>query len=86
VMGAAGAARIIHRREIQSARDPEAVLAEKTAEYERTFNNPYGAAARGFVDDVIEAARTRPMLIRALGLLASKQETRPVRKHGNVPL
>ncbi len=86
VMGAAGAARIIHRREIQSARDPETVLVEKTAEYERTFNNPYGAAARGFVDDVIEAARTRPMLIRALGLLASKQETRPVRKHGNVPL
>jgi propionyl-CoA carboxylase beta chain len=86
VMGAAGAARIIHRREIQSADDPAAVEAQKTAEYEETFNNPYRAAERGYVDDVIEARRTRPALIRALSLLASKHEERPVRKHGNIPL
>lgn len=86
VMGAAGAAKIIHRREIAEADDPAAVEARKTAEYEETFNNPYKAAARGFVDDVIEASKTRPTLIRALDLLATKHEERPVRKHGNIPL
>jgi propionyl-CoA carboxylase beta chain len=86
VMGAAGAAQIIHRREIQGAKDPAAALAAKTAEYEATFNNPYRAAARGFVDDVIEASRTRPTLIRALELLRTKVEERPQRKHGNIPL
>ena len=86
VMGAAGAAKIIHRREIEKASDPKAMEAQKTAEYEATFNNPYKAAARGFVDDVIEASRTRPMLIRSLELLKSKHEERPVRKHGNIPL
>ena len=86
VMGASGAAKIIHRREIGAADDPAAVEAEKTAEYEATFNNPYKAAARGFIDDVIEASRTRPMLIRSLELLKTKNETRPVRKHGNIPL
>ena len=86
VMGAAGAAKIIHRREIQASDDPAAMEAEKTAEYEETFNNPYRAAARGFVDDVIEARDTRPLLIRSLELLRSKQEARPARKHGNIPL
>jgi propionyl-CoA carboxylase beta chain len=86
VMGAAGAAQIIHRREIAAARDPAAALKEKTAEYEATFNNPYRAAARGYVDDVIEASRTRPVLIRALELLKTKHEERPLRKHGNIPL
>lgn len=86
VMGAAGAAKIIHRRAIQAAADPAACEAEKTAEYERTFNNPYKAAERGFLDDVIEASRTRPYLIRALELLKTKHENRPVRKHGNIPL
>ena len=86
VMGAAGAARIIHRKEIKAADDPAAVEAQKTAEYEDTFNNPYLAAARGFVDDVIEARTTRPTLIRALELLRTKVETRPTRKHGNIPL
>jgi propionyl-CoA carboxylase beta chain len=86
VMGAAGAARIIHRREIQAAADPAAMEAAKTREYEETFNNPYMAAARGFIDDVIEARTTRPALIRALSLLASKVEARPGRKHGNIPL
>jgi len=86
VMGAAGAAKIIHRREILAADDPAAVEAQRTREYEETFNDPYGAAARGFVDDVIEAPETRPYLIRALELLKTKHEERPVRKHGNIPL
>jgi len=86
VMGAAGAAKIIHRREIESAADPAAMEAQKTAEYEVNFNNPYKAAARGFVDDVIQASETRPMLIRSLELLKTKHEDRPLRKHGNIPL
>jgi propionyl-CoA carboxylase beta chain len=86
VMGAAGAAKIIYRREIDKAADKAAVEAQKTAEYERLFNNPYKAAARGFVDDVVEAGKTRPMLIRALELLKTKHERRPARKHGNIPL
>ena len=86
VMGAAGAARILYKREIESAPDPAAAEAQRTAEYERLFNHPYRAAERGFVDDVIEASRTRPYLIRALELLRSKHEEKPVRKHGNIPL
>ena len=86
VMGAAGAARIIHRRDIAAADDPEQEEAKRTQEYEDTFNNPYKAAARGFVDDVIEAHTTRPYLIRSLELLRSKHEEKPVRKHGNIPL
>jgi propionyl-CoA carboxylase beta chain len=86
VMGAAGAARIIHRREINGASDPVAMEAQRTAEYEETFNNPYLAAERGYIDDVIEAHTTRPALIRALEMLKSKVETRPTRKHGNLPL
>jgi propionyl-CoA carboxylase beta chain len=86
VMGAAGAAKIIHRREILEADDSVAKEAEKAAEYEAKFNNPYRAAARGYVDDVIEARDTRPQLIRALELLRSKHEHRPDRRHGNIPL
>ena len=86
VMGASGAARIIHRREIQGAEDPAAVEKQRTEEYEGTFNNPFMAAARGFVDDVIEARTTRPQLIRALELLHSKVVHHPTRKHGNIPL
>jgi len=86
VMGAAGAAKIIHKREIEKSADPKATEAQKAAEYETTFNNPYKAAARGFVDDVVEASRTRPLLIRSLELLKTKHEEKPVRKHGNIPL
>jgi acetyl-CoA carboxylase carboxyltransferase component len=86
VMGAAGAAKIIHRREILAADDPVALEKQRTDEYEETFNNPYFAAGRGFVDDVIEARKTRPYLIRSLNLLKGKHEEKPVRKHGNVPL
>jgi acetyl-CoA carboxylase carboxyltransferase component len=86
VMGAAGASKILYRREIEKASDPKALEAQKTAEYETTFNNPYKAAARGFLDDVIEPHTTRPLLIRSLELLKTKHEERPVRKHGNIPL
>jgi len=86
VMGAAGAVKILFRREIAAADDPAAFEAQKTAEYEATFNNPYKAAGRGFLDDVIEARRTRPYLIRSLELLKTKHEERPLRKHGNIPL
>ncbi|MFT5291329.1 MAG: propionyl-CoA carboxylase beta chain [Planctomycetota bacterium] len=86
VMGAAGAARIIHRREIGAADDPAAKEALRTEEYEERFSNPYRAAERGFIDDVIEPRKTRPTLIRALDLLRTKVEEAPLRKHGNVPL
>ena len=86
VMGAAGASKIIHRRAIAAAEDPAAVEAEKTAEYEEAFGNPYKAAARGYIDDVIEEVDTRPALIGALELLVTKNEPKPVRKHGNIPL
>jgi propionyl-CoA carboxylase beta chain len=86
VMGAAGAARIIHRREIQGARDPALEEQKRTEEYEQRFSHPYLAAERGFVDDVIEEESTRPHLIRWLELLKTKLEPRPRRKHGNIPL
>jgi propionyl-CoA carboxylase beta chain len=86
VMGGAGAARILHRRDIQSAKDPVAEEKRRTLEYENTFNHPYLAASRGFVDDVIEPRLTRPTLIRWLELLRTKLEERPRRKHGNIPL
>lgn len=86
VMGAAGASKIIHRRAIAAAEDPAAMEAQKTAEYEEAFGNPYKAAARGYIDDVIEEVDTRPALIGALELLITKNEPKPVRKHGNIPL
>ena len=86
VMGAAGAAKIIHRREIAAAKDPAKLEKERADEYEERFGNPYQAAARGFIDDVIEASDTRPQLIRALELLSTKNEASPARKHGNIPL
>ena len=79
VMGAAGAAKIIHRREIAAAEDPAALEAQRAAEYEEKFGNPYRAAARGFIDDVIEERDTRPYLIRSLELMRSKHESRHTR-------
>ncbi|HEX9793373.1 MAG TPA: acyl-CoA carboxylase subunit beta [Planctomycetota bacterium] len=86
VMGAEGAARIIFRREIQAADDPAAAEKERIAEYEERFANPYIAAERGFLDDVVLPADTRPRLIRALNLLATKRDTNPPKKHGSIPL
>lgn len=86
VMGPDGAANIIFRKEIAQAADPVAARNQKIEEYRDKFSNPYIAAARGYVDDVIEPATTRPRLINALDMLASKRETRPSKKHGNIPL
>jgi propionyl-CoA carboxylase beta chain len=86
VMGPEGAVNVIFRREIQAAPDPEARRRELIARYEEQFANPYIAAERGFVDDVIEPAETRPRLIQALRMLQTKREQVPPRKHGNIPL
>jgi acetyl-CoA carboxylase carboxyltransferase component len=86
VMGAEGAVNIVARKEIQRAEEPEARRRELIAEYEDRFNNPYIAAERGYVDQVIEPADTRRRLIQALRMLVSKREAVPPRKHGNIPL
>ncbi len=86
VMGPDGAANIIFKREIESADDPIATRNEKIEEYKDKFANPYVAAERGYVDDVIEPALTRQRLISAFDMLESKRETRPVKKHGNLPV
>jgi propionyl-CoA carboxylase beta chain len=86
VMGPEGAVNIIFRRELESADDPEARRAELIEEYKEQFANPYAAAERGYVDEVIEPRRTRPVLIDALETALTKREPRPRRKHGNIPL
>ena len=86
VMGAAGAANVIHRKEIQGAENPDAKRREKIKEYETLFSNPYQAAQRGYIDAVIVPSETRPRLIDALEALCSKRETRPPKKHGNIPM
>jgi acetyl-CoA carboxylase carboxyltransferase component len=86
VMGASGAANVIFRKEIQAAEDPAAKRAEIIANYENLLYNPYIAASRGFVDQVIAPRETRPKLIAALETLAGKRETLPPKKHGNIPV
>jgi propionyl-CoA carboxylase beta chain len=86
VMGAEGAVGILYRRELKEAQDKESARNAKIAELESKFANPYVAAERGFVDEVIEPAQTRPKLIRALALLDNKRDTNPPKKHGNIPL
>lgn len=86
VMGPEGAANIIFKKEISAADDPVAARNQKIEEYREKFSNPYIAAARGYVDDVIEPATTRIRLISALEILSSKRENRPSKKHGNIPL
>jgi methylmalonyl-CoA decarboxylase subunit alpha len=85
VMGAAGAANIIHRSEIKAAEDPKAKRAEKIKEYEELFSNPYIAGARGYIDDILLPGETRKVLIRSLEAMRNKRETRPAKKHGNIP-
>ena len=85
VMGAEGAANIIHRREIQDAEDPAAKRKEKIDEYKEIFSNPYVAANRGYIDDIIVPGETRPRLIEALEVLAGKRQALPPKKHGNIP-
>jgi len=86
VMGPKGAVEILFRREIAEADDPEAAAAEKEAEYRERFAHPYIAAARGYVDDVIDPRETRPRLISGLDMLRNKRDQNPRKKHGNIPL
>jgi propionyl-CoA carboxylase beta chain len=86
VMGPEGAVNIVYRRELEETEDPEARRAELIEEYRERFANPIVAAERGYVDDVIEPRRTRPVLIEALETAKTKRERRPPRKHGNIPL
>lgn len=86
VMGPQGAVEILNRRELQQAADPDAKKVELVEEYTEKYANPYIAAERGIIDDVIDPAETRRMVVAAFKLLRSKREELPKRKHGNVPL
>lgn len=86
VMGPKGAVEIIFKKEIEASPDPEKALQEKLDEFITEFANPYKAAERGYIDDVIEPKFTRPRLIRALRMLETKSDTTPKKKHGNIPL
>lgn len=86
VMGPDGAVNIIYREEIANAADPERRRRELIADYQERFTNPYVAANRGYLDDVLDPAQTRPAVIRALDMLQSKRDTLPAKKHGNIPL
>ena len=86
VMGPDAAVKIIHRRDIEAASDPEQRTHELIRDYRARFANPFTAAERGYVDDVIEPQRTRPTLIRALHMARSKRASLPPKKHGNIPL
>jgi acetyl-CoA carboxylase carboxyltransferase component len=86
VMGPEGAVNIIFKRELAGADDSEQRKAELVAEYRARLANPYVAAARGSIDDVIEPRDTRPRLINALEMLSNKRDSNPAKKHGNIPL
>ncbi len=86
VMGPDGAVNIVFRKELDKADDPVKRKAELVAEYREKFANPFIAAERGYIDDVIEPKETRPRLINALEMLENKRETNPPKKHGNNPL
>lgn len=86
VMGPQGAVEIIFKKEIEQAADPKAAMAAKVQEYREKFASPYIAAERGYIDDIIEPAQTRPKLIAALHMLQNKVDTNPKKKHGNIPL
>ena len=85
-MGPQGAVEILYKRELQNAADPVAHRNELVDDYTERFANPYAAAERGFVDDVIDPAETRIKVIAGLEMLKSKREELPHRKHGNIPL
>ena len=86
VMGPDGAVNIIYREQIAQAEDPQRMRQELTREYQERFTNPYIAASRGYIDDVIDPAETRPSIIKALEMLQNKRDTLPAKKHGNIPL
>jgi propionyl-CoA carboxylase beta chain len=86
VMGPEGAVNILYKREIESAADPAAQRAKRVAEFREKFANPYVAASRGFVDEVIQPRQTRAKLVSALARLETKRDKNPPKKHGNIPL
>ncbi|MGH2457579.1 MAG: carboxyl transferase domain-containing protein, partial [Chloroflexota bacterium] len=86
VMDGPGAVDVVMKREIQQSPDPEATRQRLIAEYRQRFANPYIAASRGFIDDVIEPRETRPRIIAGLELLKNKRDTNPPKKHANMPL
>jgi acetyl-CoA carboxylase carboxyltransferase component len=86
VMGPDGAVNIIFRNELTKSEDPATRKTELVTDYTERFANPYVAASRGYVDDVIEPRETRPRLINALEVLRNKRDTNPPKKHGNLPL
>lgn len=85
-MGPEGAVNIIFRKELADADDPDARREELIADYKERFANPYTAAERGYVDDVIQPRHTRSVLVSALEIALTKREPKPKRKHGNIPL
>lgn len=86
VMGAKGAVEVLYGRQARKEEDPAAYLAEREKEYQDTVANPYVAAQRGYIDDIIEPARTRLRIINALRIVENKRDTNPMKKHGNIPL
>ena len=86
VMGPEGAVNILYKREIEAAPDPAAARGAKAQEFRDAFANPYVAATRGFLDEVIAPRLTRQRICRALDRLQTKRETMPAKKHGNIPL
>jgi acetyl-CoA carboxylase carboxyltransferase component len=86
IMGPQGAVEILYKDAIAKAPDPGAEMQRRIDEYTSTFANPYKAAARGFIDDVIDPRDTRPRLIDGLRMLATKRDRNPAKKHGNIPL
>jgi propionyl-CoA carboxylase beta chain len=86
VMGPEGAVNVLYRRELAAASDPDAVRAQKIAEFREKFANPYVAATRGFIDEVIEPRRTRAKIVAGLEMARSKRDKNPPKKHGNIPL
>jgi len=85
-MGSDGAVEIIFHHDIEKAKDADAEKKRLTEDYRKKFANPYKAAARGYVDDVIEPKTTRSRLIRAFEMLETKKDSNPAKKHGNIPL
>ena len=86
VMGPEGAANIVFKNEIKASENPAETRQKKIQEYRDSFANPYRAAARGYVDDVIIPSETRPRLVSVFDMLEGKRETRPSKKHGNIPV
>ena len=85
-MGSKGAVEVLYAKGAKEAGDAQAFLAEKEAEYNTNFSNPYCAAERGYIDAVIEPAETRARIINALESIRGKRDTLPMKKHGNIPL